>query len=105
MSPRTDPRRVFRLGLFRRSGAAVEEEFAFHLEMRTNELVAQGMDPEAARAEARRQFGDLDDARRYCRDTDEQREKQTMLSERFSEIKQDATFTVRTLRRSPGFSL
>ncbi len=37
----------------------VERELAAHLELRTEELIAQGLAPGAARAEARRQFGDL----------------------------------------------
>ncbi len=105
MPPRPGIPRVFRLALFRRSAAAVEEEFAFHLDMRANELMSAGMAPEAARAEARRQFGDLDDARRYCKRQDDQREKQTMRSELMSELTQDVSFAVRTLRRSPGFTL
>src|SRR6478672_2802581 len=105
MPPRPGMPRVFRLALFRRSAAAVEEEFAFHLDMRAGELIAAGMEPEAARAEARRQFGDLDEARRYCKEQDDQREKQTMRSELMSELTQDATYAVRTLRRSPGFTL
>ena len=36
-----------------------DEELAFHLEMRTRELIADGMDPPAARREAARRFGDL----------------------------------------------
>jgi len=105
MPPRPEKKRVFRLALFRRSGAAVEEEFAFHLDMRANELVARGWEPEAARTEARRQFGDLDDARSYCKRTDEQREKRTMLTEWLEELAQDVGFAVRTLRRSPGFTI
>ena len=40
--------------------ADVEDELAHHIEMRTRELRARGMDPEAARAEALRRFGDLE---------------------------------------------
>ena len=39
--------------------ADVGEEFAFHLEMRTKELIDAGFDHEAARLEALRQFGDV----------------------------------------------
>ncbi|HEY7860596.1 MAG TPA: ABC transporter permease [Gemmatimonadaceae bacterium] len=105
MPPRPDVRRVFRLGLFRRTGAAVEEEFTFHLDMRVSELIAQGWQPEAARAEARRQFGDLEDARKYCKRADEQRERQTMRSELWEETVHDVRFAVRSLRRSPAFTL
>ena len=105
MPPRPDVRRVFRLGLFRRAAAAVEEEFAFHLDMRTAELVQQGWEPDAARAEARRQFGDLDEARNYCKRTDERRERQTMRTELLDGLAQDVSFAIRTLRRAPGFTL
>ena len=105
MPPRPDVRRVFRLGLFRRAAAAVEEEFAFHLDMRTGELVQQGWEPDAARAEARRQFGDLDEARNYCKRTDERRERQTMRTELLDGLAQDVSFAIRTLRRAPGFTL
>ena len=105
MPPRPDGKRVFRLGIFHRAAAAVEEEFAFHLDMRANELIAQGMEPETARAEARRQFGDLEDARAYCRRTDEQRERQTMRTELLEGLMQDVSFALRTLRRAPGFTI
>jgi putative ABC transport system permease protein len=102
---RPDVRRVFRLGLFRRAAAAVEEEFDFHLDMRATELVQQGWEPDAARAEARRQFGDLDDARNFCKRTDERRERQTMRTELLDGLAQDVSFALRTLRRAPAFAL
>ena len=39
----------------------VDEELAFHVEMRTREYIARGVDPAAARLEAERGFGDLAD--------------------------------------------
>src|SRR4051812_35867558 len=105
MPPRPDIRRVFRLGLFRRAAAAVDEEFAFHLDMRTSELVSQGWEHEAARAEARRQFGDVDEARTFCKRTDERRERQTMRTELLDGLAQDVSFAIRTLRRAPTFTL
>ena len=37
----------------------VDEELAFHIEMRTREYIARGVDPAAARREAEERFGDL----------------------------------------------
>lgn len=42
----------------------MEEEREAHLQMRTDELVARGVEPTQARAEAERRFGDMDQARR-----------------------------------------
>ena len=37
----------------------IDDELQFHLDMLTRDLIAQGLDPEAARAEALRRFGDI----------------------------------------------
>jgi hypothetical protein len=37
----------------------VDSELDFHIEMRTRELIAKGMDPARARATAHERFGDL----------------------------------------------
>ena len=44
----------------------VDEEIEFHLAMRIAKLVAAGLDPAAARAEALRQFGDAAAVRAEC---------------------------------------
>jgi hypothetical protein len=46
----------------------VDEELAFHLEMRTRELIARGVPVEDARRQALERFGDLSRLRRRCVD-------------------------------------
>ena len=99
-------RRALRL-IFRRAqiAEAVDDELAFHLDMRTQRLIACGMPPEAARREALRQFGDVDSVRRDCVSFDEERER-TMRRRNYSEeLRQDIAYAIRTLRRNIGFSL
>jgi hypothetical protein len=43
-----------------------DAELAFHLEMRTRELVEQGVSPDRARELASRRFGDYDHPRDEC---------------------------------------
>jgi predicted permease len=45
----------------------VDDELAFHVELRVDELIAHGMDPAAAREEAWRRLGDVDALARTCR--------------------------------------
>jgi putative ABC transport system permease protein len=94
-----------RLPLRNRAAAGVDEEFEFHLDMRTNELIARGWTPEAARQEARRQFGDLESAREFCSTTDQRMEQRIMRKELWAEIRQDIAYALRTLRKSPAFTV
>ena len=99
-----DVRRAFRRP-GRRIDLELEDEFAFHLEMRTRDLVAAGWQPETARQEALRLFGDTEDARLYCRQLGQRREKRTMRAELWDGLRQDLTFAIRSLRRAPGFTI
>ncbi|MDQ3419945.1 MAG: permease prefix domain 1-containing protein, partial [Acidobacteriota bacterium] len=54
----------------------VDEEIAFHLEMRTRELIERGMDPAAARRAARDRLGDMASLKRTCRDLGRKRERE-----------------------------
>ena len=45
----------------------IEVELAFHLEQRERELIALGLTPEAARAQALQRFGDIEKVRAECR--------------------------------------
>ncbi|HEY9422324.1 MAG TPA: ABC transporter permease, partial [Thermoanaerobaculia bacterium] len=99
-------RRAFRLHL--RGGTVkqdVNDEIAFHVEMRTQDLIEEGMAPHAAREEALRLFGNVDGIRRQCEEIGKRRERGRRWSEVFSELRQDAVFALRQLRKAPAFSL
>jgi predicted permease len=82
----------------------VDEELAFHIEMRTQQLIARGMPPDAARAEALRQFGDLTAVRQECIANDEDRVRATRRAGAMDELKQNLVYAARTLRRNAGFA-
>jgi predicted permease len=100
-------RRLFRLPWRsnRRIGADVDDELRFHLDMRADELIAAGMTPEAARSEALRQFGDLDDARSYLNAVDRSTEAEQRRTEYMSDLRQDIVYAARKLRGSPAFTI
>ena len=52
----------------------IDEELNLHLELRVEELKSRGMTTDEARQEALRQFGDLEQTRRYCRRQDEEKD-------------------------------
>jgi putative ABC transport system permease protein len=83
----------------------VAEELELHLEMRTQEYVARGLDPAAAREAALRRFGDLERVRTQCREIGRKRDNDMRRREYFGEIRQDVTFALRQLLSHPAFSL
>ena len=82
----------------------VDEELAFHVEMRTREHVARGLDPAAARLEAERGFGDLARMRNTLRVLGKERNRQMQRTQYSGELMQDFGFTIRQLRKNPGFA-
>ena len=103
MSPR---RRFFRLPwrTTRQIRADLETELAFHLDMRVDALVALGLSPDAARAQAMREFGDIDDARRYIGAVDHDTEAAQRRSEYMRDLWQDIVYAARKLRAAPAFT-
>src|SRR5262245_48528301 len=97
-------RRVFRIPFSARVEREVDDELAFHLEMRTQRLIAAGMPPDAARREALRQFGDIASVRQDCVTMDEQRERATRRAFEMAEFQRDLVYALRTLRRNVGFT-
>ena len=99
-------RSVFRLPSSEgRVAGEVQDEISFHLEERVRELTARGMDPEAARAEALREFGDVREARAELEEIDRRRVRQEARTSWWSDLRQDVRYGLRTLFRSPGFTL
>jgi predicted permease len=98
-------RRVFRLGGVVGIEREVDDELAFHFEMRTRQLMQAGLAPDAARAEAQRQFGDVGGVRQRCIATDRERERLTQRARLLDEWRLDLHLAIRLLRRSPLFAL
>ncbi|MEO6447176.1 MAG: ABC transporter permease, partial [Gemmatimonadaceae bacterium] len=83
----------------------VDEEFRFHLDARTAELIARGVPPEEARTRVTREFGDLDEARRYIRQIDGRAESERRRRLFLDDLQQDITFAIRKLRTAPTFAI
>src|SRR5581483_7459764 len=99
---------VFTLGVRRPEQARrdADDELAAFLEERTERLVAEGMSPDDARAEAIRRLGrSVDDARIGLRESAEHRERVLSLRERIGDVVSDARYAARSLKRAPAFTL
>jgi putative ABC transport system permease protein len=101
-------RRLFSLGLLRRTRAHAEmrDELAFHIESRIAALVARGMSPDEARAEATRRLGSptLADAERMLGDSAAIKERRLDVRDRINDFIDDVRYAFRGLALSPGFT-
>lgn len=98
MSPMKWAQRMLRVLLYRsRLEDEMDEEMRFHLEMEVEDRVRSGMSPEEARRTALRDFGGVDRFKEEARDV--------RGIGALEMLRQDARFTLRTLRKSPGFAL
>jgi putative ABC transport system permease protein len=82
--------------LRRRLDRDLDDEIAFHLDMRAAEYRSDGASAGDARLAARRDFGNVASLKEHTRDM------WTFPS--FESIRQDVRYAVRTLRRAPGFT-
>ena len=84
--------------------ADVDDELAFHLEMRAREYEARGLSGEEARRAARTRFGDVGGVAHWLRDHDRRGERRRERRASMDELKRDARHAVRALTRRPGFA-
>jgi predicted permease len=100
-------RRLFRFPWrsARQIRADVDEELRFHLDMRAESLTATGVPADAARAQAMREFGDLDDARQYIGAMDHDIEAAQRRSDFMNDLWTDIGYSIRKLRAAPLFTL
>ena len=104
---RPSVRRLFRLAIDRPdlTDRDVTDEVTLHIELRAEQLVAEGWARDEAMAEARRRFGpSWDDAVRKLRRVRHSREEQQAMRERIDILGQDLRYAVRGLRRAPRFT-
>jgi len=99
-------RRAFRIDAGRgKVERDVNQEIAFHLEMKARKLVARGVDPAVAAATALDQFGDLSAVRDECLTIGAGQERKMRWSERIGGVMRDARYAARTLRAQATFTL
>jgi len=82
----------------------VTEELHAHIALRAEQLEREGHSHAEAHARALREFGDLDDAVRYCAAADRQAERRRNAADGFLELFNDGRHALRLLRRAPAFA-
>lgn len=82
----------------------VERELAFHLAERERELIAQGVEPDRARSEARAAFGDVAGVSAECRAIVRRTRRAYRRAERFESFRQDLVLAWRLLWKTPAFT-
>ncbi len=86
-------------------GADVRDELGYHLEMRTAELIESGLTPEAARGEALRHFGDVEEVERELVALGERHQRVRQWIERLNVSWLDVKLGARMATRNPALSL
>ena len=83
----------------------VDDELRFHIDMAAADLVASGVAPDAARAEAERRFGAVTDIRDACLTIDERRRRNAATTDKMSAFFQDIAHAARSLRKTPALTI
>src|SRR5215218_9122024 len=88
-----------------RAEADVDDELAFHIEMRAREYMERGLPEADAHSAATRRLGDLTAARRECIAITSRRERRMTRAQLIDAFVHDVRFAWRTLGRQKGWSL
>jgi predicted permease len=83
----------------------VADEVRHHLEMRRDEALRAGLDPDDAAHRARERFGDVDGVVAELNAIDGARERRLSRLDWLTDLALDVRFAIRSLRRSPAFAL
>jgi len=82
----------------------LDQEIETHIALRTEALIESGLTPEAARDEAVRRFGDLNEAKQRLLESARRRESSLGSQALLEDLRRDLILALRQVRRSPGFS-
>jgi putative ABC transport system permease protein len=82
----------------------VDDELAFHIDMRARELEEGGVDPRRARALAEERFGPVRPIEEALVSSTRRRRQRADRAETLSQLRQDVRYAIRSLRHSPMLS-
>jgi putative ABC transport system permease protein len=83
---------------------AVDDEMRFHLQMRVDDLMRQGIPRDEAETQAQREFGDVASARAQLADIDRRAARRAGWREAVSSLVHDVRISLRGLEARPGFT-
>jgi putative ABC transport system permease protein len=83
----------------------VNDELAFHVDMRTKEYRARGMDERAARDAALARVGDLGSAREACLAIGHEHERRQRRATLIESLLADVRYALRSFARTPGWTV
>ncbi|HEY5219319.1 MAG TPA: ABC transporter permease [Gemmatimonadaceae bacterium] len=87
-----------------RADVDVDDELAFHMDMRIDDHLARGMTDAEARDAVARRVGNLTAVRAQCINIDSRRNRRMTRAQLIDSFVQDVRFGVRTLRRQKGWT-
>jgi len=83
----------------------IRDELRFHIEAKTDELIAMGWNLDEARREAERQFGDLRSLQKIGERMSGNMDRRKRMKDYWSDAGRDLRYAIRMLSKSPGFAL